>query len=73
MLECNLVSPQGRSSGTYFTAYHQLKILKGQVIGAVEELCDNSSKAAYTHKIEELEKCALVDPHTGLMKKRGLR
>jgi len=49
-----------------------IKNSQGQVIGAVEDLCDNSSKAAYTHKIEELEKCALVDPHTGLMKKRGL-
>lgn len=49
-----------------------IKNSHGQVIGAVEELCDNSSKSAYTHKIEELEKCALVDPHTGLMKKRGL-
>ncbi|MBI2469836.1 MAG: GGDEF domain-containing protein [Planctomycetes bacterium] len=49
-----------------------IKDLQGEIIGAVEELCDNSSKAAYVHKIEELEKCALVDPHTGLMKKRGL-
>ena len=49
-----------------------IKNYHGQVIGAVEELCDNSSKSSYTHKIEELEKCALVDPHTGLMKKRGL-
>ena len=49
-----------------------IKNSQGQVVGAVEELCDNSSKAKYIHKIEELEKCALVDPHTGLMKKRGL-
>ena len=49
-----------------------IKNLQGHVVGAVEELCDNSSKSAYVHKIEELEKCALVDPHTGLMKKRGL-
>ncbi|HHT9146616.1 MAG: sensor domain-containing diguanylate cyclase [Candidatus Brocadiaceae bacterium] len=49
-----------------------IKNSQGQVIGAVEELCDNASKSAYEHKIEELEKCALVDPLTGLMKKRGL-
>ena len=49
-----------------------IKNSQGQVIGAVEELFDNVSKSAYEHKIEELEKCALVDPNTGLMKKRGL-
>lgn len=49
-----------------------IKNSHGQVIGAVEELCDNSSKAKYVHKIEELEKCALLDPLTGLMKRRGL-
>ncbi|MCF6155589.1 MAG: sensor domain-containing diguanylate cyclase [Candidatus Brocadia sp.] len=46
--------------------------LNGQIIGAVEELCDNSSKVEFVHKIEELEKCALLDPLTGLMKRRGL-
>lgn len=45
---------------------------EGQVIGAVEELCDNSSKVTFAHKVEELEKCALLDPLTGLMKRRGL-
>ncbi|TVM00490.1 MAG: sensor domain-containing diguanylate cyclase [Candidatus Brocadia sp. WS118] len=49
-----------------------LKNLDGQVIGAIEELYDNSSKIEYTHKIEELEKCALLDSLTGLMKRRGL-
>ncbi|MBM2832988.1 MAG: Protein contains domain [Candidatus Brocadiaceae bacterium] len=49
-----------------------IKNSQGQIIGAVEELCDNSSKAKYVHKIEELEKCALLDPLTGLMKRRGL-
>ena len=43
-----------------------------QVIGAVKELYDNSSKVEFVHKIEELEKCALLDPLTGLMKRRGL-
>lgn len=49
-----------------------IKNLDGQVSGAVEELCDNSSKVEFVHKIEELEKCALLDPLTGLMKRRGL-
>ncbi|MCE7911480.1 MAG: sensor domain-containing diguanylate cyclase [Candidatus Brocadia sp.] len=49
-----------------------LKNLEGQVIGAIEELHDNSSKAEYVHKTEELEKRALLDPQTGLMKRRGL-
>ena len=49
-----------------------LKNLGGQVIGAIEELHDNSSKIEYAHKIEELEKCALLDSLTGLMKRRGL-
>lgn len=49
-----------------------LKNLDGQIIGAIEELYDNSSKLEYSHKIEELEKCALLDSLTGLMKRRGL-
>ncbi|KXK27682.1 MAG: diguanylate cyclase [Candidatus Brocadia sinica] len=49
-----------------------IRNLNGQVIGAVEELCDNSSTVEFVHKIEELEKCVLLDPLTGLMKRRGL-
>lgn len=49
-----------------------LKNLEGQVIGAIEELYDNSAKLENTYKIEELEKCALLDSFTGLMKRRGL-
>ena len=44
----------------------------GQIIGAVEEFRDNSSKIEFTHKIEEIERCALLDPLTGVMKKFGL-
>lgn len=45
---------------------------EGQIVGAVEEICDNTSKVEYAHKIEDLEKCALLDPLTGVMKKFGL-
>lgn len=49
-----------------------IKNSNGEVIGAVEELCDNSSRVEFDRKIEELERCALLDPLTGLMKRRGL-
>ncbi len=49
-----------------------IKNAEGLIIGALEEICDNSSKEATKHKIEELERCALLDPLTGLMKRRGL-
>ena len=49
-----------------------IKNSDGLVTGAIEELCDNSSKVEFIHKIEELEKCALLDPLTGVMKRRGL-
>ncbi len=49
-----------------------IKNSQGEVTGAIEELCDNTSKAKYVHKIQELENCALLDPVTGLMKRRGL-
>lgn len=49
-----------------------LKNIDGQIIGAIEELHDNSSKLEYVRKIEELEKCALLDSLTGLVKRRGL-
>jgi len=55
-----------------FVRASPIKNPDGQVIGAVEELCDNSSKVEFAHKIEELEKCSLLDPLTGLMKRRGL-
>lgn len=49
-----------------------IKNADGQIVGAVEEIRDNKSKVEYTHKIEDLEKCALLDPLTGVMKKFGL-
>ena len=49
-----------------------IKNAEGQIVGAVEEIRDNSSKMEYTHKIEDLEKCALLDPLTGVMKKFGV-
>lgn len=49
-----------------------IKDAEGQIVGAVEEIRDNSSKVEYTHKIEDLEKCALLDPLTGVMKKFGV-
>lgn len=55
-----------------FVRVSPVRNCNGQVIGAVEELHDNSSKVEFVHKIEELERCALLDPLTGLMKRRGL-
>ncbi len=49
-----------------------IKNAEGQIVGAVEEIRDNSSKVEYTHKIEDLERCALLDPLTGVMKKFGV-
>lgn len=49
-----------------------IKNVEGQIVGVVEEIRDNSSKVEYTHKIEDLEKCTLLDPLTGVMKKFGV-
>ncbi|NUO07914.1 MAG: diguanylate cyclase [Candidatus Brocadia sp.] len=49
-----------------------MKSSNGLIVGAIEELCDNSSKVKFAQTTGELEKCALLDPLTGLMKRRGL-
>lgn len=47
-----------------------IKNEKGRIIGAVEIFSDNSARTDLEHKLEELQKLALLDPLTGLGNRR---